>query len=373
MKKEVFIAIFVGLSMGLIITFGIYRVKTAVTTKPSTTIATQVSDSGETPEPTAITLHSPEEGLITSETDLTVTGTTIPNAFVVLFTNDTDQVSNSDDSGHFSFTTELSEGPNIIRVHVVNQETEVSVLDRLVVVSSVFDQPEIASESAQSATSSATKPENAQASKIALFDTQASNSAEQTSSNSGSLESLKDRIKKTLEQAKIKGVTDSLTSQKRAIAGEVTRVTDDSITLSRDGVTRILPLSDAVKITREKAVIKPTDIAIENWATVLGEFEGESFIPEYILVSTKTILPKTQKVFIGTVTKLTTTELTLLPRMQADEVAIKLVTATKYQDFEGKTAKRTDFSEDLATLVVSQETNDVLSATTVRSLAAFGR
>ncbi len=158
MKKEVLIAIFVGLSMGLIITFGVYRVKNSITESPSTNniIENQLETKEATSAATLLALHSPENGIVQTEKELTVTGTTIPNAFVVLFVNDEDYISNTDDSGNFSFKINLEDGTNIIRVHVLNNNGEETVEERLVVVSDAFEN-ENSTEATQSATSDQTE------------------------------------------------------------------------------------------------------------------------------------------------------------------------------------------------------------------------
>ena len=143
MKKEILIAIFVGLSMGLIITFGVYRVRTSVS-KPVVDFVEKAREQNEVvATPTILALHNPEDGTVQTQTDLTVTGTTIAGSFIVLFINDTDYISNSDESGNFSFKVELENGVNIIRVHVVDATSGVSVVEeRLVVVSDAFEKLE---------------------------------------------------------------------------------------------------------------------------------------------------------------------------------------------------------------------------------------
>jgi len=139
MKKEVLIAIFVGLSMGLIITFGVYRVKNSIAETPTADLEENPLEAEATAVATILALHSPDDGTIQTGKELTVTGTTIPNAFVVLFVNDTDFISNSDESGNFSFKIELENGTNILRVHVLNDDGGETVEERLVVVSDAFE------------------------------------------------------------------------------------------------------------------------------------------------------------------------------------------------------------------------------------------
>lgn len=156
MKKEVLIAIFVGLSMGLIITFGVYRVMSSITEKPVAEFV-QETQTEVTATPTVLALHSPEDGIIQTETDLTVTGTTIANSFIVVFVNDEDYISTSDESGNFTIKVELETGENIIRVHVVDVNVAHTVEERFVVVSNAFEKLEAAQKEleAQQATASA--------------------------------------------------------------------------------------------------------------------------------------------------------------------------------------------------------------------------
>ena len=140
MKKEAFVAILVGLSMGLIITFGVYRVTNTITEPPVTNLNENPSNSEATETPTILALHSPEDGSIQTQKELTVAGTTTPNSFIVLFVNDSDFISNTDESGNFSFKAELEDGVNILRIHVLNNSGDAIVEERLVVVSDAFEQ-----------------------------------------------------------------------------------------------------------------------------------------------------------------------------------------------------------------------------------------
>lgn len=144
MKKEVLIAVFVGLSMGLIITFGIYRVRTSLTDTPNQDLKSDQEETTATATPTILALHSPDDGSVQTETETTVTGTTISNTFVVLFANDEDYITTSDESGNFSFKIELEEGINVLRVHVLDDTATTSVEERLVVVTNAFEELEAA-------------------------------------------------------------------------------------------------------------------------------------------------------------------------------------------------------------------------------------
>jgi hypothetical protein len=88
MKKEVLLAVMIGLTMGLLITYGIYRVQSAMNQPPATDVLETTVETDQTPAPTVIALHSPEQGVVQINQELIVTGTTIPDSAVVIFVND---------------------------------------------------------------------------------------------------------------------------------------------------------------------------------------------------------------------------------------------------------------------------------------------
>lgn len=150
MKKEVILAILIGLGMGLFITYGVYRVRTSITTPPVTDLeeATDASPT-TTATPALIAIHNPEHGQVQSESTTTVTGTTTENAYVVLFVNDEDFISTADETGNFSFEVDLEDGVNYITVHVIHNDGTTAEDERIVIVSSALEDLEtVASEEA---------------------------------------------------------------------------------------------------------------------------------------------------------------------------------------------------------------------------------
>lgn len=140
MKKEVILAILIGLGMGLFITYGVYRVRTSISTPPVTDLeeATEASPT-TTATPALIAIHNPEHGQVQSESSTTVTGTTTENAYVVLFVNDSDYISTADETGNFSFEVELKDGPNYLTVHVIHNDGTTAQDERVVIVSSALE------------------------------------------------------------------------------------------------------------------------------------------------------------------------------------------------------------------------------------------
>ncbi|MBT4124596.1 MAG: hypothetical protein HN981_01645 [Candidatus Pacebacteria bacterium] len=150
MKKETIIAILVGLSLGLFITYGVYQAKTSISPESdkdqeilSLTPAPENEFSGE------LVLNSPENEIIQEDSSISVSGTTLPNSFVVIFVDNKETITSSDESGNFSIEISLENGLNIITITVLDENGRSISTERTVIVS---DDPLVsASEASDSA------------------------------------------------------------------------------------------------------------------------------------------------------------------------------------------------------------------------------
>ncbi len=140
MKKEVILAILIGLGMGLFITYGVYRFRTSLSETPTTDLelATEPSPA-TTSDPALIAIHNPENGTVQPGSETTVTGTTSENAHVVLFVNNDDYISTSDATGNFSFSVELEDGVNVLSVHVLDETGTTATDERVIIVSDLLE------------------------------------------------------------------------------------------------------------------------------------------------------------------------------------------------------------------------------------------
>jgi len=141
MKKEVLIAVLIGFGLGLAIMYGLYRVRVAMTDKPQPIEEIVKATPSPTSEAeTVIALHSPQDGIIQTEKTTTVAGTTLPNAYVVIFVNDQDNITLADESGNFSFVAHLESGSNVIATHVVDNDGNTYTKERVVIVSNIYSE-----------------------------------------------------------------------------------------------------------------------------------------------------------------------------------------------------------------------------------------
>lgn len=141
MKKEVVIAILIGLSLGLFITYGIYQAKNSVSRSgnDSELIVSPAPDDQFAGE---LVLNSPINESVQNETALSVSGTTLANSFVVVFVGNEELITHSDDSGNFSVEVELAEGANIVSVYVIDEDGRSLSVEKTVIVSQeTFEEP----------------------------------------------------------------------------------------------------------------------------------------------------------------------------------------------------------------------------------------
>lgn len=126
MRKEILLAIFVGITLGLMITFGIYQnsenAETGQNNDTDQLINNPVSSESAVIQDPQLMINSPEEDLFTNEEDLIVSGSASPNSFVVVLVNDSESISNTDESGNFSIKVKLDEGGNLIEINSIDED-----------------------------------------------------------------------------------------------------------------------------------------------------------------------------------------------------------------------------------------------------------
>ncbi|HEX7017888.1 MAG TPA: hypothetical protein VF209_03210 [Patescibacteria group bacterium] len=131
MRKEIIFAIILGLAVGLLVVYGIYRSRQApLSSDQNVNLTTSPSPLAE--EVGNLVLHSPEDEIIVDKAEVAVTGTTDPQAFVVIFVNDVEHITTADASGNFSVNVTLETGSNVIIVYSLNEDGKKTIQERVV-------------------------------------------------------------------------------------------------------------------------------------------------------------------------------------------------------------------------------------------------
>lgn len=197
--------------------------------------------------------------------------------------------------------------------------------------------------------------------------------AGETSNSKDQLESppdstIKDNIKELVKEAASKNIN-AVEGEKKAIIGEVLRITDDALTVRTNDGQQIFPLNGAV-ITKNDEIIDVGEIAVDNWVTILGTISDKTIVPNFIFVSTKSYRGEPQIVVTGTVTQISKTSVTISPRDGSESKTLTVGSTTAILDSDGKEAEWSDFELEMSLLVVGFEKEDGLNrASTIKSLA----
>jgi len=127
MRKEVVLAVIIGVILGGVILYGINLANQSAS---SNTPATKTADN-ETVAPTpsnsgnSITFITPEDHAVITDNQISLKGTTEPNANLAIITESDDILATADANGNFSTPINLLSGANTISVTSVdaNQAT----------------------------------------------------------------------------------------------------------------------------------------------------------------------------------------------------------------------------------------------------------
>ena len=137
MRKEVLLAIILGVGLGLVLTFGIWKANRALKENQTTAgIFPTPAVSGESVEASGLTLSilQPEEGDLAGKDKIAVTGSTSPGANLIILSDTGEQAGVADSRGSFETTVELIGGANDIKVIAFNPNTGERVEKQVTVV-----------------------------------------------------------------------------------------------------------------------------------------------------------------------------------------------------------------------------------------------
>jgi hypothetical protein len=127
MRKEVILAVIIGVLLGGVILYGINLANNSATSNNSTTKS--VAEAEITPTPAIktndITFITPQDHAVVTDDQITLKGTTKANAHVAIITESDDILTTADANGNFSSLINLISGENTISVTSVdaNQAT----------------------------------------------------------------------------------------------------------------------------------------------------------------------------------------------------------------------------------------------------------
>lgn len=117
MRKEVLVAIFIGIVLGTVVAFGIWRANFYLSPK-------QVNKTEQIPTPevqqvaisSGLVITQPEENSVISTESVVVKGSTNPNSTIVITSNSDGTIVDAGSDGSFEQEINLEGGPNQIDI-----------------------------------------------------------------------------------------------------------------------------------------------------------------------------------------------------------------------------------------------------------------
>lgn len=140
MRKEVLLAILIGVGLGLLITFAVYQNRRSESDAQKDQVQELISSPtlNEQENTSQLAITSPENNLIIDSQRLIVSGNTQANNSVIIVINDQEIITNADESGNFSKEIRLDQGANILTIYSINQDGLLTQTDRTVIVDENF-------------------------------------------------------------------------------------------------------------------------------------------------------------------------------------------------------------------------------------------
>jgi hypothetical protein len=135
MKKEVIIAIIIGIGIGLVITFGIKTAQQSLSKElqnPQPEVVSTTSEINAVPSHSLL-LVSPRDLSIIAADEIDISGSTTPFSLIGIISNSDQNTVMSDMQGNFSTTLSLVPGVNIIKATSITNTGEQAVETRKIV------------------------------------------------------------------------------------------------------------------------------------------------------------------------------------------------------------------------------------------------
>lgn len=129
MRKEVILAVIIGIILGGVILYGINLANTSSKLNQNNTEtkgSPKVTPSPSKKPDSLISILFPPNNSVVTEAKLTLKGTTKPNSNVAIISESDDILTMSDKSGNFSGDINLISGENIITIAIVDDKQATS-------------------------------------------------------------------------------------------------------------------------------------------------------------------------------------------------------------------------------------------------------
>lgn len=201
------------------------------------------------------------------------------------------------------------------------------------------------------------------------------NTDSEKSASDSSDQTVIDNVKKVIQEkkAEIKELGNN-TDARQAYLAKIIRVSEETISVDSNGDSKIIPLSDKMKIYnfKDKKEIPVSKLAVDDWVAIYGKTETTTFNPEQVILYEQDFTPKEHQILLGSLAEIYPQSLAVNSRSNGEKVSFILDKNTVYQDSLGKEVDVDEFYKDLQCLIIASKNNrgDFL-VSTIRALVEF--
>lgn len=341
MRKEVIYAVVGGVILGLVITFGVWRINSSISINKKQDINTQTP----TPKPSVpgefkIVLDKPENEDVVTNDVITVSGLTKPLSWITISAEEGDYIIQSSDNGVFSQEIDLIAGVNQIKVTAFYPTDDASGVNPsatkvLVVYSSSF----------QTRTLPTNSPTASDATKTSDIRTK-----------------VAQEVANTINRPK-------------AYIGTVTDITDSTVEIKTmdSEIKQISVNQESTNVVNSTGTtnkqVKVADIAIGDFIIAMGYINGNSVLAaQRILITNPVTEPKVSatQAKVASLTKKALTVSTIFDGKEGEVQPSSKTDILVVKDGKQTNAKLGDIkTDDVIIYVTTTDTKDNLSVRTI--------
>lgn len=161
MRKEILLAIILGIAAGLGLTLVLYTVRQRFGGNRTPSAIEESRQKSASPSPTSassLSIQQPTNNLLTSEATVRIVGRALPQSYIIILTPNNEFFTTADQDGDFAQEVELQTGANLITVNSTTPEGQQETVSLSVVYSTVNLDGEVASSTATLAPSPSPSP-----------------------------------------------------------------------------------------------------------------------------------------------------------------------------------------------------------------------
>ncbi len=160
--------------------------------------------------------------------------------------------------------------------------------------------------------------------------------------------------------------------QKAAYIGEVTRISEEAITLKTLIGSEIVPLEESTILLKRSQKIPVSDVNVGNWLIVIGTREKNRAIkPQLLMVQTADLKPREHLATIGAISEISASSISITPRGKNEALTFKVTKNSKLTDATGETMTLKTLPKDVAVVVVGFGTDNGWELGTLKTMVSM--